>query len=140
MAHGNDPSDNRAVAPQEVGYKKPPKETQFKKGTSGNPVGRPKGSKNQTTILAQIAEETHRIKIDGHIRDVKIIDLLFYRLRQMALQGDEKALGAYTDWLNRLQDETESSWSVGLYLIEGYYCAEDSPLPVIDVEVEEPFA
>jgi len=29
-----------------VGYKKPPKETQFKKGQSGNPKGRKKGSKN----------------------------------------------------------------------------------------------
>ena len=28
----------------EVGYKKPPKEGQFKKGQSGNPRGRPKGT------------------------------------------------------------------------------------------------
>tara|TARA_Y100000590_G_scaffold155765_1_gene179048 strand:- start:267 stop:593 length:327 start_codon:yes stop_codon:yes gene_type:complete len=28
-------------------YKKPPKHSQFKKGKSGNPKGRPKGSKNR---------------------------------------------------------------------------------------------
>lgn len=29
------------IFPEDVGYKKPPKETQFKKGESGNPSGRP---------------------------------------------------------------------------------------------------
>ena len=30
-----------------VGYKTPPKNTQFQPGQSGNPKGRPKGTKNQ---------------------------------------------------------------------------------------------
>ena len=32
----------------EVGYGKPPPDKQFKKGKSGNPCGRPKGSRNKT--------------------------------------------------------------------------------------------
>ena len=40
-----------------VGYGKPPKETRFKPGRSGNPRGRPKGSKNFNTILAKRLQE-----------------------------------------------------------------------------------
>jgi hypothetical protein len=35
----------------QVGYGKPPKHTQFKPGKSGNPQGRPKGTKNLKTDL-----------------------------------------------------------------------------------------
>lgn len=41
----------------EVGYGKPPKEHQFKKGQSGNAKGRPKGRKNFSTILDDVLYE-----------------------------------------------------------------------------------
>ena len=36
-----------------VGYKRPPRATQFKPGQSGNPKGRTKGSLNIANVLAQ---------------------------------------------------------------------------------------
>lgn len=41
----------------EVGKGKPPKEHQFSPGKSGNPKGRPKGSKNVQHILSKILGE-----------------------------------------------------------------------------------
>lgn len=39
------------MPPEKIGYKKPPKKSQFKKGKSGNPKGRPKGSKNKPQYM-----------------------------------------------------------------------------------------
>jgi hypothetical protein len=38
---------------EKVGYKRPPKATQFKPGKTGNARGRPKGSRKQTPISSK---------------------------------------------------------------------------------------
>ena len=40
-----------------IGYKRPPKATQFQKGQSGNPRGRPRGSKNLSTLISEALDE-----------------------------------------------------------------------------------
>ena len=46
----------------------PPKHTQFRKGTSGNPRGRPKGSKNLSTYLMEAARDQVTATVDGRTR------------------------------------------------------------------------
>lgn len=59
-------------APYEVGYSKPPIDSRFQPGVSGNPVGRKKGSKNQ--IPGMHEERLQEIFLKEAYRHVKIND------------------------------------------------------------------
>lgn len=118
----------------QTGYCKPPSKSQFREGQSGNPRGRPRGTKNKATILKEIASEEHFVTVRSGKQKIATIDLLFMRLRELALQGDEKALEAFTAWNTRLEDEAEARWTVGLWVSEGTYGREDSPLQIEEVE------
>ena len=76
----------------EVGYGKPPQQTQFKKGRSGNPRGRPKGSKNLATALAEIISEKVIITENGRRRPITKLDAAAKQLANRAAAGDLKAI------------------------------------------------
>ena len=74
-----------------VGYSKPPKGTRFKKGKSGNPRGRPKGSLNLATDLTAELGEHITVREDGRPRKVSKQRALIKSLMAKALQGDVRA-------------------------------------------------
>jgi hypothetical protein len=74
-----------------VGYGKPPKATRFKKGKSGNPKGRPKGSLNLATDLTAELGEHITVREDGRPRKVSKQRALIKSLMAKALQGDVRA-------------------------------------------------
>lgn len=43
----NEPPEKSGLSGYKIGYKKPPRDTRFKPGRSGNPRGRPKGAKSR---------------------------------------------------------------------------------------------
>ena len=75
----------------EVGYGKPPKQNQFKGGTSGNPKGRPKGSKNLATIVAQESRRMVKIKGTRGTRQISAMHAAVMQLTNKAAQGDLRA-------------------------------------------------
>ena len=75
-----------------VGYRNPPAGTQFKKGRSGNPRGRPRGTKNLSTILTDTLYSQISIRERGRVRKVPMIEAILMRLRKDALEGDAKAI------------------------------------------------
>jgi hypothetical protein len=89
-----------------VGYGKPPKRTQFKKGKSGNPRGRPKGSLNLSTDLAAELSEQITLREDGRSRRVSKQRALIKSLLAKALQGDVRATTAVLALYARVITET----------------------------------
>jgi hypothetical protein len=76
----------------QVGFGKPPKDTQFRKGVSGNPSGRPKGSKNVASILAALSKKRIRITTNGRSQSVTMLEAIMMQLTNRAAGGDLKAI------------------------------------------------
>ena len=58
--------------PYEVGYGKPPKKTQFKRGRSGNPNGRPRKKPDLYSELTKVLHENVTVTIDGESKRLTV--------------------------------------------------------------------
>jgi hypothetical protein len=76
----------------EVGYGKPPKGSQFKRGTSGNPKGRPKGSHNIATEVALALAGKVVINVGGQRKTITKREAAAIQLANKAASGDFKAI------------------------------------------------
>ena len=81
----------------DVGYGKPPRATQFQKGQSGNPKGRPKGSENMETILQRTLMEKIRVVVNGSPRMVPKVEVAVTQAVNQAAGGSLKALKEILD-------------------------------------------
>jgi hypothetical protein len=84
------------MARSTVGYRLPPEETRFKKGISGNPRGRPKGSLNVATVLTRTLREKVAINENGRRKTVTKLEAALKQLVNKAAAGDLRALRQLT--------------------------------------------
>ncbi len=95
--------------PYEVGYGKPPKSSQFTKGSSGNPKGRPKGSKNLASVF--LKESRQRVRINGPhgTRTVTKLEAAAMQLSNKAAQGDLRASREFFSLVERSEERVDAN-------------------------------
>lgn len=77
----------------------PPGSSPFKPGQSGNPAGRPKGSRNRSTIIRKWLEVLDKGKnpFTGELEDMDIEDKMTLSQLSKAIEGDTQAYKALMD-------------------------------------------
>lgn len=104
-----------------VGYRKPPKKNRFKKGTSGNPGGRPKKDRagsDAASILERICQEEYTV--GG--RKMTPIEITFRSIANKAMHGDA---GAARDLIRLRKElglhEKNPAPRSGVLVVRGYW-------------------
>lgn len=92
-----------------VGYGKPPKHTQFAKGLSGNPKGRPKGSQNLSTLLEKIGRQRISVTENGRTRQLTKFEATILQLLNKAVRGDIKAINELRYWIQTCTDSVQAA-------------------------------
>ena len=75
----------------DVGYKKTSKSTQFKKGQSGNPRGRPKGSRSLKSTIEKSFRRKVTMRENGQTRQVTVIEAVLAKQLESAMKGNLKS-------------------------------------------------
>ena len=91
----------------EVGYGKPPSHTRFKKGQSGNPRGRPCGSKNLKTLLSEALNEPVIITENGRRRKITKREAIVREVVNCSATPDWRAVKIVFDLLRHIEGQTE---------------------------------
>jgi len=75
----------------EVGYGKPPEDTRFKPGQSGNPNGRPKKTRDLEKLFERELSQTIHINENGQPRAITKREAIVKTIVLSALKGDHRA-------------------------------------------------
>jgi len=94
---------------QSVGYRRPPKTTQFKKGKSGNPRGRPKGSRNVGAVLRDVIDQKIQITENGKIRHLPALEVMLRRAFNDAMRSGPGAQKFFFSLIDRYADLNETA-------------------------------
>lgn len=84
------------------GYGKPPKHSQFKPGQSGNPKGRPAGSRNRITMLQEELAQIIEIKEGDKTRRITKLEAAVKAATIKAMKGDPRPLIHLIELLEKL--------------------------------------
>jgi hypothetical protein len=102
IPHSDDPADER------VGKGRPPKKHRFKPGRSGNPGGRPTGSRNFRKMFEMALNRDVEITCNGEVLRVATIEAILMAQVREAMRGDVRAGENLLSCAERLMDKEET--------------------------------
>jgi hypothetical protein len=97
-------SNDETLNDYEVGYGKPPKDTQFQKGVSGNPKGRPKQCRNFDDELIRESESMMTITENGQRKRISKHEVVIKKLVNQAMSGSTQSQRMYLDHRQRAHE------------------------------------
>lgn len=81
-----------AKPPFEIGYAKPPRHAQWKKGQSGNPKGRPRRDRAVGALVTALLRQRIVVRTGRTTRRMTRLEHLLRRLFEQALAGDPRLM------------------------------------------------
>ena len=99
--------DDKPGDDYEVGYAKPPKNSRFKAGQSGNKRGRPKGARGLRNVVLHDAAQLVTVTEGGKKRRKSKVEVLVQATFNRAIKGDSRAATQYYDLLKRFLEEPD---------------------------------
>jgi hypothetical protein len=121
----NNKSDQGGKGNYSVGYKKPPIDTRFKPGQSGNAKGRPRKHPTIADITAKELQRRVVASIDGKVEKVPALRAVVMKLISKGLNGDVRAMNMLFAILKSAEGDSNNSL---LELLEQFRKAHDSRL------------
>jgi len=113
-----------------VGYRKPPRHTQFKPGRSGNPGGRPKKAKRFLEVLnKELLAVATLVEQSGKRQRVSMLEAILKHCVRNAAKGDLKATALVLNLLKLCQEDGENNLGVLVQqfrAINARYAADDA--------------
>jgi hypothetical protein len=82
-----------STAPYEVGYRKPPKANQFRKGRSGNLRGKKPGDENLISAFKRHVLNRVKIRDGDQVRTITLAEAVILKNYNAALQKNAIAMG-----------------------------------------------
>ena len=88
--------------------KQPPESGRFKPGRSGNPSGRPKGSRNVRTEFNEVMNKKIPVRENGKARRITRQRAILLRIYDKGVQGDVRALTSIINMMIKLDPNAGS--------------------------------
>ena len=93
---------------QDGSHRDRPRSHRFKPGQSGNPRGRPRGTRNLWTDLTQLLKKRIPVREDGETRHISRQEAILLSLYSKAVRGDVRAIMSILTMLMKLEPATAS--------------------------------